>query len=166
MIEWINDSWLDLIPYVCSSSLIIVVEFSRDDTIILSIQLTPPIRILSVDFSVERFLWKLFGGRIASAVLSPLISWYLFGMSRNTRNKIRLVYYQINYYGVKTRRKTKSIVKHTTFCRRRSSLSHLSLLISCRKLSLVRALDSSSKQREQDRLFGVPAEDIDSRPLI
>lgn len=54
---------------------------------------------------------------------------------------------------------------HTTFWRSRSSLSHLSLLISCFKPSFVLAFDSSSKHSEHERLFGVPADDIDSKPV-
>lgn len=53
----------------------------------------------------------------------------------------------------------------TTFCRNKSSLSHFNLLISCRKLSFWSLEVSSSMQREQERLLGVPAEDMDSRPV-
>lgn len=53
----------------------------------------------------------------------------------------------------------------TTFCLSKSSLSCFSLLISSLRLSFALALVSSSKHREQDRLLGVPAEDMDSRPV-
>jgi len=38
------------------------------------IRLTPPIHILSVSFSVAKFLWKLFVGQLGAAVLSLSIS--------------------------------------------------------------------------------------------
>lgn len=53
----------------------------------------------------------------------------------------------------------------TTFWRNKSSLSHFNLLISSFSPSLFLTVASSSRHREQDRLFGVPAEDMDSSPV-
>jgi len=53
----------------------------------------------------------------------------------------------------------------TTFCLSRSNLSHFSLLTSCLKFSFWSLEVSSSRQREQERLFGVPADDMDSSPV-